>query len=109
MTLLTEEVHLIQQATFNWIDNGFQKSLKPYIHDDPDGYHISDIIFWTHIADYVILFSNHISLCIYKTIYLVQIKLVGPTVNSKGSPVSSGKRIWYDVAWSEGLWVTCGI
>lgn len=45
MTLLTEEVHLNQQATLNWIEDGFQKSLKTYIHDDPDGYHISDIIF----------------------------------------------------------------
>lgn len=33
-----------------------------------------------------------------KQFYLVQIKLVGPTVNSKGNPVSSGKRIRYDVA-----------
>lgn len=77
MRLLTEEVHLIHQATFNWIEDGFEKSLKTYIHDDPDGYHISDIIFLNSQSWlWIMFFSNHIFLFIYKTILPCTYKLI---------------------------------
>lgn len=52
--------------------------------------------------DYVI-FKSYFFCVSIKQFYIVHIKSVGPTVNLKGKPISSGKRIWYDVALNEGL------